>query len=119
MTFTGRAVRYDSYLPLRLQRAFKKLGSDISLARRKRRIQVSVMAERCNISRATLRKIETGDPTVSAGSYGMVLFVLEMTERLADLVDVTRDVGGLEIDAAHLPQRIRERRKRAGRTKRK
>lgn len=76
-------------------------------ARRRRRIPVKIMAERASISRATLNKVEKGDPGVSLGIYARVLFVLGMAGRLADLVDVRSDALGLELEEAALPQRIR------------
>ena len=94
--------------PLPLTRAFRKFGTDIKDARRRRRISVSVMAERASISRVTLNKIEKGDPGVSFGSYAMVLFILGLTERLSDLIDVKHDEVGLELAEKELPKRIRK-----------
>jgi hypothetical protein len=65
------------------------------------------MAERASISRMTLNKVEKGDPGVSMGTYAMVLFVLGMPERLADLADPRSDTVGLALEEEHLPQRIR------------
>lgn len=77
-------------------------------ARRRRRISVAVMSERAAISRATLNKIEKGEPGVSFGSYAMVLFILGLTERLSDLIDVKSDDVGLELAEQELPKRIRK-----------
>jgi len=88
-------------------RALRKLGHDIRDARRRRRIPAAIMAERASISRTTLHKVEQGDPGVSLGTYGTVLFVLGMIDRLADLADPTHDAVGLELEEEHLPQRIR------------
>jgi len=65
------------------------------------------MAERATISRMTLHKVELGDPTVSLGAYATVLFILGLTERLAELADVKHDATGLELDEERLPLRIR------------
>lgn len=65
------------------------------------------MAERALISRMTLNKVEKGDPKVTLGIYATVLFVLGMTERLADLADPKHDSIGLGLEAERLPQRIR------------
>lgn len=97
-----------SSYPLPLVRALKKFGSDIRDARRRRRISVSVMAERASISRMTLNKIERGQAGVAFGSYAMVLFILGLTERLNDLLDVTHDAVGLELSEQDLPRRIRK-----------
>src|SRR5262249_27165363 len=96
-----------SRLPITVQRALRKLGSDIRDARRRRRIPTAIMAERAGISRTTLYNLEQGEAGVSLGSYATVLFVLGFTEGLAGLADVRRDATGLELDEERLPRRIR------------
>ena len=71
------------------------------------------MAERALISRMTLNKVEKGNPGVSLGIYATVLFVLGMTDRLAELADARHDVVGLSLEEERLPQRIRIRPVRA------
>lgn len=94
-------------LPMPVQRALRQLGGDINRARRRRRIAMSLMAERAGIARATLAKIEKGDSTVSLGGYASVLFVLGFTDRLMNLADAAQDRLGLELQDETLPQRIR------------
>lgn len=96
-------------LPIPVRRTLRKLGADIRDARRRRRIPTAVMAERAFVSRMTLHKVEKGDPGVSLGAYATVLFVLGMTDRLADLADSRHDAVGLSLDDERLPQRIRIR----------
>jgi transcriptional regulator with XRE-family HTH domain len=93
--------------PLPVRRALAKLGADIRSARLRRRISTAVMAERAFITRATLLKVEKGDPAVSLGIYATVLFVLGMTARLSDLADVRSDETGLQLEEERLPRRIR------------
>src|SRR5439155_1573448 len=93
--------------PIPVRRALRKLGHDISDARRRRRIPVAIMAERASISRTMLNKVEKGEPGVSTGTYATVLFVLGMVERLADLAEPKNDTVGLALEEEHLPQRIR------------
>ena len=94
-------------LPIPAIRALHKVGSEISDARRRRRITIKLMAERAGVSRATIGKIERGDPTTSIGGYASVLFVLGMTARLADLVDPALDLTGRQLEEERLPQRVR------------
>lgn len=101
-----RASRAKTALPIPVRRALKKLGSDISAARRRRRIPTALMAERAFTTRPTLAKVENGDPAVSLGVYASVLFVLGMTERLADLVDPAHDPLGQSLEEERLPKRI-------------
>ena len=93
-------------IPIPVQRALRKLGADIRDARRRRRIPTAVMAERAGISAPTLRRVETGVPSVSLGIYASVLFVLGMADRLADLADASTDAVGLQLEDERLPERI-------------
>ena len=105
----------SSRVPIPVARVLRKLGHDIRDARRRRRIPVSILAERASISRMTLYKIEKGDPGASIGAYATVLFSLGMANRLADVADSRHDTVGLELEAEHLPERIRlSRRQKPG-----
>ena len=102
-----------STLPRSAHQALAKLGEDITVARKKRRISTFSMAERAFVSRSTYNKIEKGDPTVSFGAYATVLAILGMADGIGQLADRSRDTIGLDIDEERLPQRIRSpRRKR-------
>jgi DNA-binding XRE family transcriptional regulator len=94
-------------LPLPVVRALRKLGSDIKDASRRRRIPTTTMAQRASISRTTLGKVEKGNPGVQLGIYATVLFILGLTNRIADLADIRKDEIGLQLEEEHLPQRIR------------
>ena len=94
-------------LPLPVKRALDKLSRDIRDARKRRRIPVSLMSERASISRMTLHKIENGESGVSMGAYAKVLFALGLIDQLTNLIDVSVDTLGLELEEARLPQRIR------------
>jgi transcriptional regulator with XRE-family HTH domain len=94
-------------LAIPVKRALHKLGGDIRDARRRRRIPMALLAERARVSRTTLTKVEKGDPGTSMGVYATVLFVLGMTERLADVADPRHDSVGLALEEERLPQRIR------------
>jgi len=59
-----------------VRRALRKLGADIQDARRRRKLLMSVVAERAFTSRSTLQKIESGDTNVSIGIYAGVLQAL-------------------------------------------
>ena len=99
--------RSSSAVPIPVARALRKLGHDIRDARRRRRIPVAILAERASISRVTLSKVEKGNPGVSFGNYATVLFVLGMTDRLADVADPRHDSVGLDLEEEQLPERIR------------
>jgi transcriptional regulator with XRE-family HTH domain len=96
-------------MPLPVGRALRKLGSDIRDARRRRRIQTAVMADRLQVSRPTLQRLEAGDPSVSMGAYATALYVLGLVERIADLADLAQDPVGRQLASEDLPLRIRSR----------
>lgn len=96
-------------LPPRVRRSLAKLGADLATARRKRALTIRMMVERVGVSKATYRRIEKGDPSVSLGAYAMALFVLGFGDLLGDVVDPRRDDQGLLLDEDRLPQRVRVR----------
>lgn len=100
-------IRGFMTFPIPVMRALRNLGSDINNARRRRRITIALMAERSNLSRATIGKIEKGDPNTSMGGYASVLFVLGMTESLNQLVDAKNDLIGRRLEDEKLPKRVR------------
>lgn len=102
-----KSSRAQSALPLPVTRALRKLGGDLSVARRRRGISTALMAERAFISRTTLVRAEKGDPGVSLGIYASILFVLGMTERVASLLDPSNDHAGQALEEERLPKRIR------------
>ena len=66
--------------PAAVRRALRKLGADIRDARRRRRLPMTVVAERAFTSRSTLQKIEAGNTSVSIGIYAGVLHALGLLD---------------------------------------
>lgn len=97
----------NDIMPPRVRRGLSKLGADLAVARRKRRLTIEMVVERVGVSKATYLRVEKGDPTVSMGTYAMTLFVLGFPEALAEIADVRRDDTGLLLDTERLPQRVR------------
>jgi hypothetical protein len=106
------AMRTTPPLPLPVKRALAKLGDDIRKARLRRRITTMMMAERAFITRTTLRKVEQGNPGVSLGIYAVVMFILGLAPRLAEVADTRVDEIGLQLEEERLPQRVRARGKK-------
>ncbi len=59
-----------------LEMVLKELGENIKLARLRRKITTTMLAERAGMTRTTLRKVENGDSGVTLGAYASVLFCL-------------------------------------------
>ena len=69
-------------------RQLEKTGEQIRLARLRRKYSVNLIAERAGISRATLWKVEKGDPGVAIGVYAKVLAAIGLPD---DITLLARD----------------------------
>lgn len=67
----------------------KTMGGQIKLARLRRDLSAELVAERAGISRASLWKVESGNPAVAIGIYAAVLHALGNIDR--DLALVAKD----------------------------
>lgn len=67
------------------RRLMDRFGENLRLARLRRRISAEQVAQRAGISRATLHKIEKGDPSVAMGSYVSVLHVFGLAAGIEQL----------------------------------
>ena len=87
------------------------MGEQLKLSRIQRNLSVELVAERADISRATLWKVEKGDKTVAIGIYAAVLHALNGMD--ADLLLLAKDdVLGRTIQDLNLTVRKRAPRKR-------
>ncbi len=66
----------------KLENVLQTLGENIKLARLRRKITATMLAERAGISRVTLSKVESGESSVSMGTYASVLFCLGLEKDL-------------------------------------
>lgn len=89
-----------------VRRTLRKLGADIHDARRRRRLPMSVVAERAFTSRSTLQRVEAGDTNVSIGIYAAVLQALGLLDGLGQIADIGNDAVGQSLSSAALPKRI-------------
>ena len=87
----------------RLQRILEEVGENIKLARLRRKLSTSQIAERANISRSTLWSVEKGNPSVAIGTYLQVMFVLGLEK---DFLKIAQDdvLGRKLQDAEILPK---------------
>ena len=70
------------------EQILKQLGEQIRLARLRRDLSVNLVCERAYISRATLWKVENGDPGVAMGIYAKVLTAIGLPD---DITLLARD----------------------------
>lgn len=103
-----------SSLPPRITRSLKKLGRDVEVARKKRRLTIAALCERAGISAPLYSRLVAGAPGTSVGAYAMVLFALGMGTPLENLMDPAQDDTGLLLEEERLPKRVRNPRKQTG-----
>lgn len=106
--------KVDFPLPLPVERAIRKLGSDVALARRRRRISQASLAERMGASVSTVRRMEKGDVRVPIHFFARALYVFGEIQALAGLLDTARDDIGLTLMDENLPQRVRSKPGKSG-----
>ena len=92
-------------------RALKRLGAQLKIARIKRRISVKGFAEHIGASQSTVARLERGDAGVSIGTLAMACLVLGEIDRISEFFDPATDDTGLSLEQAALPKRIRSKRK--------
>ena len=99
----------DSILP-GLARTLGGLGEKLKAARLRRRYSADTVAQRAGIARATLYRIELGDPGVSLGNYARVLQVLRLEQDLNRVA--ADDVLGRKLQDAAIGSRARAPRRK-------
>ena len=78
----------------------EKMGENIKLARRRRKLTSIQVAERAGIARSTLYLVEKGDPGVAIGAYFNVLRILSLQDdflKLAGDDEFGRKLQDLEL----------------------
>ena len=95
--------------PAAVEAALLRLGGNIRLARLRRNLRMTDLAERVGISRFTLAAIEGGRPGVSVGAVFGALWALDLIEDARDLASPDRDEEGKALERARAPRRARVR----------
>ncbi len=95
-----------------LEDIIETVGENIKLARLRRKITATMLAERAGISRVTLRKVENGESSVTMAIYANVLFCLGLEKdllRLAGDDPLGRRLQDAEL--THTTERFAKRKK--------
>jgi transcriptional regulator with XRE-family HTH domain len=100
----------DDKMPRRVRLMLANIGSNIQIARKKRRMTIKETAAAASISVDTVRRAERGDPGITLGVLAMVLLALGEHRRLENFLDVATDDFGLLKGISELPKRVRRRR---------
>ena len=87
--------------------AAKLLGKRIQLGRKSRGMTEAELAERCGISRSTVRSIEAGSPKVEIGLFFEAAVVVGVQLYTEEDVELVASIQRIDDRIALLPARVR------------
>jgi transcriptional regulator with XRE-family HTH domain len=93
---------------IQIRKGLIRLGDDIKKARLRRRLKMSIVADRAGISRETLSKIQKGDYGVSIGNYASVIAAIGLGTNWMNLASIENDRLGRILDDENVPFRARD-----------
>ena len=94
----------DTKLPRKLEEKMKVVGEQIKLARLRRDLSLTQVAERATCSPLTVSRIEKGIPTVAIGIYLRVLYALQLDDDILLLAKedkLGRQIQDMELSTRH------------------
>ena len=97
--------RAQSEMPPVVAALLRELGSNLALARKRRKESLSTWAGRIGVSEPTLARLEAGDPGVAIGTLATALWVMGRAQTLPELAAPQLDLGALESELRVARQR--------------
>lgn len=91
-------------LPRKLEEKMEVVGEQIKLARLRRDLSLTQVAERATCSPLTVSRIEKGTPTVAIGIYLRVLYALQLDDDILLLAKedkLGRQIQDMELSTRH------------------
>jgi transcriptional regulator with XRE-family HTH domain len=95
-------------LPLPVARSLKRLGANISKARRRREVDQATFATFMGVSLASLKRLEAGKPGVGLHMLVRALLALQRLDDFDQLLEAPNDKIGLIHQDDNLPKRVRK-----------
>lgn len=93
--------------PVRVQRGAAEIGQHLVTWRKLQNLTAEQVAERANVTRTTLRRLEHGDPGVGFAVFLGVARALGQLDRVVEVLDpYETDLGRARAEEA-LPERVR------------
>jgi len=100
--------------PPEVGRVLEELGEGLKIARQRRRQSQMDFAERLMVSRATLQRMEGGDPTVALGAWVTAAWLLGRLSDLQGVFNPDHDEAGKRMERQYLPRRSTKSSKLSG-----
>lgn len=105
-----RVSKISKAPPHAVAQALGTLGSNIRIARLRRRLSRDQLAERIGISRYVLADIEKGKATTAIAAYLGALWALGLLKQMDGTADPDRDLEGKTLESARSPKTAPKRR---------
>ena len=86
----------------------KRLGRNIAIARKRRRLTQQELARKAGLTKLLLSRIERGAPTSGIQGYLAALWALGLEREFVDLASPDRDEEGKRLERLRLPDRVRK-----------
>ncbi len=104
-------MKFNSPIPLPVNRSLARLGDAVSRARRRRQFTQQDLASRIGASITTVQRMEAGHPGTAIVHIARALQVFGELDKLDQILDLAHDPIGLVLSDQQLPQRVRPPRK--------
>jgi hypothetical protein len=95
-------------LPPTVARSLKRLGVNISKARRRREVDQATFATLMGVSLASLKRLEAGKPGIGLHTFVRALLALQRLDDFDQLLEAPNDKIGLIHQDDNLPKRVRK-----------
>jgi transcriptional regulator with XRE-family HTH domain len=93
----SKSSEHLQFLPQPALIQLTKLGSNLAIARKRRKESLRAWAARMGVSVRTVQRMEAGDPGVGIGIYTTALWTIGRSDALPALADPAHDLGALQI----------------------
>jgi transcriptional regulator with XRE-family HTH domain len=98
-------------LPFEVEQRIKDLAYRVRVARTRRGMSITDLADKADINRNTLNALELGKPGVAIGVYVTVLWALGLEKTLDGVAHPDADLHGKTLEASRRPMRVRKSQK--------
>jgi len=106
--------KHNSFLktpPAAVEQTLLQLGHNIRIARLRRNMRLSDVAERVGVSRYLMSDVEKGKSSASIAAYAGALWVLGLVEELGRVANPDNDTEGKALESARAPKTAAKRKK--------
>ena len=94
-------------LPFEALKIAREIGMNVRIARKRRRMLQTELAQKAGVGEKTIRRLENGDDGVSMGHVLSVLWALGLLQTARALANSETDEHGKTLELARLPERVR------------